>query len=166
MFRWADGMTALMIALDFTLALMPMRLIWSLHRTLREKILICCLMAMGLLATGIAAYKMTLSTNVGKGDLLSTTVKVGMSAACMPCLKAPAERFLKRVGVLATRAGVTRPSFVMSLGEMSPEEGRTAGGESQPGDLVHSGEDAYRKEALRTESKGSGSSKEVNISAP
>lgn len=168
--------TGLMIGLDFTLALMPIRLIWTLHRTLREKILICCLMAMGLVATGIAAYKMTLSTKFQKGDLLSATVQlslwnrleelVGMSAACMPSLKAPAERFLLHIGVLAKQAGVSRPSFVMSLAEVRPQESQPVDSESQAFDSLQSHEDAYRKETLRTESKDSGSSKEVDISVP
>jgi hypothetical protein len=92
---------------------MPVQLIRTLQRALREKILISCLMAMGLIATGIAAYKMTLSQQANTGDLLSTTVKlsiwckleeqVGIIAACLPCLKAEIERLLYRIGILKSR---------------------------------------------------------------
>jgi hypothetical protein len=111
--------------MDLTLALMPIQLIRTLHRPLPEKILISCLMAMGLLATAIAAIKMTTFKDAFLGDPLSSTVigslwakleeQVGIIAACIPCLKAPAEKFLHRVGILATKLGqsVELPSFVM-----------------------------------------------------
>jgi hypothetical protein len=111
--------------MDFILALMPIQLIRTLHRPLPERILISCLMAMGLLATTIAAIKMTTFKGAFLGDPLSSTVigslwakleeQVGIIAACMPCLKGPAEKFLRRVGILATRFGqsIELPSFVV-----------------------------------------------------
>lgn len=47
-----------------------------LQRSLREKVLIDYLIAIGILATGIAAYKIPLSREVHNGDPLSTTVKL------------------------------------------------------------------------------------------
>ncbi|KAL5326369.1 hypothetical protein ACEPPN_004053 [Leptodophora sp. 'Broadleaf-Isolate-01'] len=89
---------------------MPVKLIRTLNRPLREKILIGCLMAMGLVATIIAGIKTKTFKNVYLGDPLSTTVDssmwakleelVGIIAACMPCLKAPAEKLLRRAGIL------------------------------------------------------------------
>ncbi|KAH6715137.1 hypothetical protein BKA61DRAFT_721895, partial [Leptodontidium sp. MPI-SDFR-AT-0119] len=122
-FDWVSSVTVILI--DFILALMPIQLIRILHRPLPEKILISCLMAMGLLATAIAAIKMTTFHGAFLGDPLSSTVmgslwakleeQVGITAACIPCLKAPAERFLRRVGILATRLGQSAelPSFVV-----------------------------------------------------
>jgi hypothetical protein len=113
-----------MILMDFILATMPVQLIRTLPRPLREKVLISCLMAMGLLATGIAAYKMPLSREVNNGDPLSATVKLslwnkleeplGLIAACLPCLKAQMEALLHRFGILRTRIGHW-PTFSTSL---------------------------------------------------
>jgi hypothetical protein len=104
---------------------MPVPLIRGLQRTPREKILISCLMATGLIATGIAGYKMTLSRQANMGDLLSSTVRlalwnkleelVGIIAACLPCLKAQMEKLLHQIGVLNSRV----PQFVMSLRHIS-----------------------------------------------
>jgi len=112
----------IVILMDFILATMPVQLIRTLHRTLREKILICCLMATGLFATGIAGYKMTLSQQANTGDLLATTVKlslwckleeqVGIIAACLPCLKAQIERLLYRIGIIKSRFGQLSTSLI------------------------------------------------------
>lgn len=111
------------ILMDFTLATMPLKLIRTLNRPLREKILISGLMAMGLIATIIAGIKTKTFKNVYLGDPLSATVDssmwakleelVGIIAACMPCLKAPAEKALRRLGVLSDHEdSLTMPSFV------------------------------------------------------
>ncbi|KUJ07800.1 uncharacterized protein LY89DRAFT_630856 [Mollisia scopiformis] len=115
----------IIITIDFILAIMPVQLIRTLQRTLREKILISCLMATGLIATGIAAYKMTLSQQANMGDLLSSTVKlslwckleeqVGIIAACLPCLKAQMEKVLHQIGILKKRF----PDFALSLKQIS-----------------------------------------------
>lgn len=118
---------ALMIVTDFLLATMPIKLILTLNRSTREKALIACLMALGLLATGIAAFKMYITKYFFIGDFLQTSVwfslwckleeLVGIIAACAPSLKSPVEKLLHRVGVLSEhRSGdITRPSFVISL---------------------------------------------------
>lgn len=110
---------------DFILATLPVQLVRTLHRTGREKILISCLMATGLVATGMAAYKMTLSHQANMGDLLSSTVwlslwckleeLVGITAACLPCLKAQMEKLLHNIGLLKSQV----PQFVMSLGAIN-----------------------------------------------
>jgi hypothetical protein len=61
--------------MDLVLALMPVKLIRSLDRPLSEKILIGCLMATGLLATGIAGAKMTTFSSLGKGDPMQSNIK-------------------------------------------------------------------------------------------
>jgi hypothetical protein len=123
---------------------MPVQLILTLNRSTREKILICCLMAMGLFAAAIAAYRMSLSKKTFAGDIMSTTVKmslwcqmealVGIIAACVPCLKAPAERLLRQFGLFADRFEMTKPSFVVSLQD---HEGRPSSGDSNLVDSVH-----------------------------
>ncbi|KAE9366038.1 hypothetical protein N431DRAFT_495821 [Stipitochalara longipes BDJ] len=118
----------IMIVMDFILATMPVQLIRTLPRPLRERVLISCLMAMGLLATGIAAYKIPLSREVNNGDPLSATVKLslwnkleeqlGLIAACLPCLKAQMEDLLHRLGILKTRMSHWS-TFATSLKETS-----------------------------------------------
>ena len=108
--------------MDLVLALMPIKFVRSLTRPMREKILIGCLMALGLCATVIAGVKMTTFNDVGLGDPMFDTIKpslyakleelVGIIAACTPCLKAPIEHLLKRFGILSEPAEITMPSFV------------------------------------------------------
>lgn len=159
------------MVLDLALALMPIQLIRGLRRTLQEKILISVLMAMGLFAAGIAGYKMTLSTKVFKGDPLSTTVElslwnrleelVGLIAACMPCLKSHAERLLKRIGVLSTNMGMSKPSFVISLEEQRARAVEPSCHDDTLLDLSGYEENRLVK-GMTTESKGSVSTAEVN----
>ncbi|PGH04881.1 hypothetical protein AJ79_06966 [Helicocarpus griseus UAMH5409] len=136
-----DINAAIFTFMDLVFALMPIKLVWQLQRSIREKILISCLMAMGLLATASVCVKMTTFTKVGQGDPLSSTVYpsflakleevLGIIAACMPCLKSPAERLLRRIGVLSERYvnTLTRPSFVVSHNQapkdytVSPQNG-------------------------------------------
>jgi hypothetical protein len=111
--------------MDFALATMPIKFLRTLHRPRSEKILVSCLMAMGLFATAVAGYKMTLSRKVFLGDTLSTTVElslwnrleilVGVIAACLPCLKSPAEKALYQIGILTRKLDITMVSLDMSL---------------------------------------------------
>lgn len=66
----------IMVLTDYILTEMPVQLTQRLQRSLREKVLIDYLIAIGILATGIAAYKIPLSREVHNGDPLSTTVKL------------------------------------------------------------------------------------------
>jgi hypothetical protein len=112
---------AVYIVMDFTLSLMPIRLIRTLHRSTSEKLLICFLMSLGLLATAIACAKMTIFTNFGKGDMMQATImpslwakleeQVGIIASSLPCLKNPAENLLRKIGILKEHQ-LTRPSFI------------------------------------------------------
>ena len=110
--------------MDLTLALMPIKLIRSLTRPLTEKILIGILMATGLLATGVLCAKLSTYPTFGKGDPMQATVEpamwtkleelCGIIASCLPSLKEPGEKALRRIGVLTTRLHNTLPSFVNS----------------------------------------------------
>ena len=114
----------ILVAIDFILAILPLHLIRTLNRPIGEKILIGFLMSLGLIAGAIAGYRMSISNATFSGDLLSTTVMMslwcmlevllGIMAACMARLKAPAEQFLRRLGFLGT-SEMTRPSFVKSV---------------------------------------------------
>jgi hypothetical protein len=141
-----------MILVDFILAIMPVQLIRSLQRPIRERVLIGCLMGMGLLATSIAAYKIPLSREVNNGDMLSATVKLslwnkleeqlGLIAACLPCLKAQMEHLLHRLGILKSRIG-RRPTFVTSLKETgSPRRSPLASDELKTEDTNRHSSDA------------------------
>lgn len=95
---------------------------------------------MGLFAAGIAGYKMTVAKRVYAGDLLSTTVEsslwnrleglVGLTAACMPCLKSRAERFLCRICNFPKDASLSKPSFVMLLEERHMKATKRSRGET------------------------------------
>ncbi|KAF2732679.1 hypothetical protein EJ04DRAFT_496567 [Polyplosphaeria fusca] len=121
-YGWA--IAGVYVAIDLTLALMPIKLMRALHRPMSEKFLIGILMATGLLATTMACAKMTTFTSFGKGDPMQDSImpslwakleeQVGIIAACLPALKAPVERGLRRAGVLETRWRDERPSFVKS----------------------------------------------------
>ncbi|KAN0096780.1 hypothetical protein V8E51_015585 [Hyaloscypha variabilis] len=124
-FTWV--VAGLMIGMDLALALMPIILIrTTLTRPTREKILIGALMATGLLATAFACKKATYFHTKGEGDQMINSVDstfwakmeqvTGIIAACMPCLKQPAEELLRKIGILGEEhfPGMSRPSFVLS----------------------------------------------------
>ncbi len=117
-------MSAIYIVMDLALSLMPIRLIRTLNRGTTEKVLICVLMSLGLLATAVACAKMTTFNDFGKGDPMQATIKpsmlarleeiVGIIACSLTCLKNPVERVLKKIGVMKQHDPTT-PSFVNAL---------------------------------------------------
>jgi hypothetical protein len=114
---------------------------------------------MGLLAAAIAAYRMSISDVTFAGDLLSSTVTMsmwcmlevllGLIAPCLAPLKAPVERMLHRAGLLVTRSEMTRPSFVVSLGEQEVPPSRSTDNDGLK-DSVHE-EEAGRKKKTGVE---------------
>jgi hypothetical protein len=94
---------------------------------------------MGLFAAGIAGYKITASKRLSTGDFLSISVEsallnrleglAGLTAACMPCLKSPAQRCLRRVCGTSKSSGVSKPSFIMLLEERYTNSTRRLRGE-------------------------------------
>jgi Fungal rhodopsin domain len=88
-------------------------------------------MATGLLATAIACVKLfvlyavthqyalpdSLRDNVGTALWSKLEEQVGIIAACMPCLKRPAEEILRRIGILGEEhwPNMSKPSFVRSF---------------------------------------------------
>lgn len=145
----------MLTAIDFTLAMMPIILIRHLNRRTSEKILICFMMSLGLGAGAIASYKISISDETFRGDLMASTVPLamwneleallGIVAACVPCLKSPGEKILLKLGWLAggEKMGMTKPSFVLSL----QDHGNAAGG--------HDGNDLHQSSSVPS-SGGSG----------
>jgi hypothetical protein len=131
----ADHEPVIYIFADFTLALMPIQLIRTLNRPLREKFLVCLLMATGLLTMSMACIKFS-TINMPITDPLSDTVyssmwakleeEMAITAACLPVLKGPAERLLTRLGFIGSKPQVPPPSFVSPMHERA-SSGRQGG---------------------------------------
>jgi hypothetical protein len=121
-------------------------------------------MAMGLFAAVIAGYKMGITNKISKGDLLSTTVEsalwnrleglVGLTAACMPCLKSPAERFLRRISILPKNAGLSKPSFVMLLEERHMKATKRSRNDTERVESIQICENVSREEMIGAGSDG------------
>jgi len=104
--------SAVNITTDLLLSLAPMVMLWNLHRPLRERILVCCLMGMGLLASVACIVKAIIVRQWGRTDIdvwaqamsiatwTMTEQLVAVMAACSPSLKGPLERVLRRCGIL------------------------------------------------------------------
>jgi len=131
------------VAMDLTLALMPFRFVLQLNRTRTEKILIGFLMATGLLATGVLCAKMTTYPKFGKGDPMSESVLpcvytkveelVGIIGACLPAMKAPAEKLLRKAGLMVTSVHNIRPSFVRTApGDLQQDPEANVGDRATP----------------------------------
>ncbi|OAG05941.1 uncharacterized protein CC84DRAFT_1063901, partial [Paraphaeosphaeria sporulosa] len=121
-YGWA--VSAIYILMDLAFSLLPIKLIRGLSRSTAEKVLIGFLMSLGLLATAILCAKLTTFLSFGTGDALQATMVpsvyaileniVGIIACSLPALKSPAERALKRLGILKEHQ-LTRPSFVNTV---------------------------------------------------
>ncbi|KAH7150606.1 hypothetical protein DER46DRAFT_464259, partial [Fusarium sp. MPI-SDFR-AT-0072] len=120
------------IASDLILSLIPLAFIVKMHRRMREKILIGCLMAAGLLASVFGVLRfLTILTQFQdrnmawsqtKTDILcGLEVMVAIIAASLPCLKAPTERTLRHFGLLhsSTNIDASPQSFLdeMAFGD-------------------------------------------------
>jgi len=103
------------ITTDMTLSLAPMVVLWRMRRPLRERILVCGLMAIGLFASAASIVKAVLVREWGNpqvdpwalGAAIGTWTileqLLAMLAACSPSLKGPLQRLLGRFGILLTR---------------------------------------------------------------
>lgn len=100
------------VVTDIMLAVTPLTFLRNIRRSTRERAVIGFLMALGLLAAAGAFVKMSLARKYGQtGDMLWDSValvtwsvvesQLGIIAACVPCLKSPSERALRRVGLLS-----------------------------------------------------------------
>ncbi len=103
--------SAINITTDFLLSLAPMVMLWNLHRPLRERILVCCLMGIGLVASVTGIVKAVIVQQWGRTDIDNWALAMSIAtwtmveqllavlAACSPSLKGPLERVLGRLGV-------------------------------------------------------------------
>ena len=85
-----------------------------MHVPLREKLVLTIVMGMGLLASAATVARLTLIKDYGVGGDFSwdnsamamwahLECDIGIAAACIPCLKSPFEKVLRRVGLLSPR---------------------------------------------------------------
>ncbi|CAK7218490.1 hypothetical protein SEUCBS140593_003564 [Sporothrix eucalyptigena] len=100
------------IGTDVVLSLAPLAFLLQIRQSRKERTMIGILMGLGLLASGASIAKMAIlqtfnssGADFGQIDGLRIALcanleeQLGLIAACLPCLKAPFQRFLKRMGV-------------------------------------------------------------------
>ncbi len=108
--------TLINVVTDVLLALSPLTFLWTLQRPVRERILVCLLMGMGLFATSASIVKMLIVLNWvhhPDDDLWSIAVAIatwttveqffGLTAACLPFLKPLVQRCLGSVGISVSK---------------------------------------------------------------
>lgn len=106
-----NGVIAIVTDIIFTLV--PLTFIIQIKRPLREKIVVSLLMALGILASASSIVKLTLAKKYGRNrdrlydgvDLAMWSIiegEVAIIAACVPCLKSPSEKVLRRLGLLSS----------------------------------------------------------------
>ncbi|KAK4232957.1 hypothetical protein C8A03DRAFT_19869, partial [Achaetomium macrosporum] len=99
------------IASDLILSLLPVTFIHTLHRSRLEKVLIGCLMAAGMAATGIAVTRLflimgylgkggTAMMNVQQDILWGMELTIGVLTPSISPLKAPVHRLMQPWGLL------------------------------------------------------------------
>jgi hypothetical protein len=138
--------SAIQIFTDMLLSLAPLAIVAQLRRPLRERILVCVLMGIGLLASIASIAKAVIVRRWGDPTLdgwalaeqiaILTVVELFLAvlAACGPSLKNPLQRLLKYAGVSITRVS-SRISFV----QLARTKHRT---DDMPNDLAIRNEDA------------------------
>jgi len=133
------------IATDLVLSLFPLTFILTLRRPAIEKVLVSCLMAVGLTASAASIMRVVVLLKwVNDRDgmfvgftintLAATEMLIGSIAACLPCLKSTVQGLLIRCGVDFSSADEDLPSFVRggdgrggrrgSFGEVRMEDGK------------------------------------------
>lgn len=107
---------------------MPLKFIWGMHRSRLEKVLLNCLMAAGLMATSASIARVVIVLGhlgpqsakfLAINDILwGVELTIGLTAASLPCLKAPVHQMLLRLGIFHHKnaADASPESF---LGHMS-----------------------------------------------
>lgn len=110
-------MKAIFLVTDVLFSLLPIVIIRKIRRPLREKIVVCFLMGLGLVASGAVISKILslrsfgtnpdvtwINTNVAMWGMVELFLAI--SATSIPVLKHMAERTLKRMGLLSSEAPV------------------------------------------------------------
>ncbi|KAK4164286.1 hypothetical protein QBC43DRAFT_288880 [Cladorrhinum sp. PSN259] len=103
--------SAINITTDIVLSVAPTVIFWNLRRPLRERIVICTLSCLGLLASAASVMKaVVIGTWQGEKDMVSVGLRiatwtvleqlVSVTAACGPALKRPIEFVLAKFGIV------------------------------------------------------------------
>jgi hypothetical protein len=106
--------SAINITTDILLSLAPMVILWNIRRPLRERILVCTLTGIGILASISSVFKAVMVRQWGEPGVDACAVAVSIAtwtileqffavmATCSPALKGPLQRALKSVGIFIT----------------------------------------------------------------
>lgn len=108
--------SAINVVTDLCLSLSPVTFLSRLHRPVRERVLVCLLMGIGLFASSASIAKLVIILDWERRpgvDLWSMAVSIatwtvteqffGVMAACFPFLKPLVERCLTHLGISLTR---------------------------------------------------------------
>ncbi|KAK3370421.1 hypothetical protein B0H63DRAFT_454593 [Podospora didyma] len=108
---WLNGGIA--IATDLIFAAIPLSFLGSIRRPLVERLVVALLMGIGVITAVASAVKLTMAKKYGSSnsqdpgwdciDLIAWSVieeQLGVIAACVPCLKSPFEKMMRRLGLL------------------------------------------------------------------
>ncbi|KAL1306306.1 hypothetical protein AAFC00_004389 [Neodothiora populina] len=104
---------AVSVASDTIFSLLPISFLRKMNRPLRERIVLGLLMGLGMFATLASVFKITLIYNYRNikdplYDVIDLSVwwqmeeNISIIASCIPTLKSPFEKVLRRVGLLTT----------------------------------------------------------------
>jgi hypothetical protein len=106
----------LFIGCDVFFALVPITFISKLNKPLEDRIIICVIMGLGMLASVAAIIKLVGSTRFGMTQAMDflyyisnyvtwcwVEVNISISAACIPSLKTMFERVLRRWNLIAVK---------------------------------------------------------------
>jgi len=106
------------VVTDIIMALLPATFLKKLQIPLRERIVLGCLMGLGVFASAASIVKAVASADLGKtGDFSKEVISIGtwscieeqvaFIAACIPCLRKPFHSLLRRFGVVSSGAGTS-----------------------------------------------------------
>ncbi|KAH8665066.1 hypothetical protein BGZ60DRAFT_432314 [Tricladium varicosporioides] len=164
--------SAIGISTDLIFSLLPITFIRKLERPFWEKVVITCLMGLGLVACISSIVKIPLINNYGKtGDSLWDSVdlslwsileeQMGIIAACIPCLKSPFEKLLRRFGVVSLygtgtggRSGRSGYEYYNDGHELSTSKSKTVTGITRSSSKAGSDESILALEGPRVEQGG------------
>ena len=126
--------SSIIIITDLIFAIMPINFLRKVQRPVRERVVIGCLMGLGILASAASIAKMQASLKLSQvGDATTVGIQVGMWSAveeliaficaCIPCLRSPFQRLLKSVGFMSTTRKSSFGRDYYNVGESGPIKG-------------------------------------------
>ncbi|KAK3342035.1 hypothetical protein B0T25DRAFT_574346 [Lasiosphaeria hispida] len=133
---WSDAafkasltvVSVVIIATDVVFTLVPLTFLRHMRRPVRDRAIIGVLLSLGLFASAASIVKAAVvqsfaqdDDGVGKGMGIalwaSIEAQIGITAACIPCLRSAFSRFLGRVGLGSTVRGGPGPTAASWHGE-------------------------------------------------